>query len=177
MATGGELAAACNGESQARERVAQEIWPIAFRVALAVVGDRHAAQDAAQEAVIGVLGALGGLRSAGALPAYARTAAARCAYRELQRRRRELPTEMGAMADVHWIAEEYLDLRQALTQLGDDDRIPLLLHYGAGMTSAEIGEALGVAATAVRFRLMRGKSRLRQALSLEEKGAVDDAAR
>ena len=177
MVTESDCAAACRGDRQALERVAREIWPVAFRVAVAVLSDRYAAQDAAQEAVISVLDALPGLRAPEALAAYVRKAASRCAYRELQRMRRELPTQEQRAVDPHWIGEEYLDLRKALGLLDDEDRIPLLLHYGAGMTSAEIGEALGIAATAVRFRLMRGRSRLRQAISPEEKGDVTDAAR
>ncbi len=176
MATEADLAAARGGNQEALENLAQEIWPLAFRVALAVLADRHAAQDAAQEAMINILRAVPGLRSAQALPAYARKVAARCAHRELQRTRRELPTEVSSFPDLGFVGDEYLDLRQAIAEMVAEDRIPLLLHYGAGMTSAEIGEALGIAATAVRFRLMRAKDRLRRALSSVEEGAMPNGA-
>lgn len=70
-----------------------------------------------------------------------------------------------------------MELRQAIAAMAPEDRIPLLLHYGAGLTSFEIGEALGIAATAVRFRLMRAKDRLRRELSDAAKGDVRHAAR
>ena len=176
MATDADIAAARSGDSQALERLAQEIWPLAYRVALAVLADQHAAEDAAQDAVINTLRTLSGLRSAQALPAYARKTAARGAHRELQRALRELPADVSLLPAPIFIGEEYLELRQAIAAMKAEDRIPLLLHYGAGLTSSEIGEALGIAATAVRFRLMRAKDRLRQALSNSAEGDVRNAA-
>lgn len=69
MATDADVAAARQGDPRALECLAQEIWPLAYRVALAVLADRDAAQDAAQDAVVSTLRALSGLRSAAALPA------------------------------------------------------------------------------------------------------------
>lgn len=46
-------------------------------------------------------------------------------------------------------------LRAALTQLPDRDRELILLRYSAELTSAEIGEVVGMSAGAVRIHLMR----------------------
>lgn len=176
MATDADVAAARQGDPQALERLAQEIWPLAYRVALAVLADRDAAQDAAQDAVVSSLRALPGLRSAAALPAYARRTAARLAHGEVQRAQRERPTDQ-LLAAPSFIGEDLLELRRAIAAMAAEDRIPLLLYYGAGLTSFEIGEALGIAATAVRFRLMRAKDRLRRELSNAAEGDVRNAAR
>lgn len=172
-----DLSRAQAGDPWALETLAEELWPVAFRVALAVLSDRIAAQDAAQDAVIAVLQGIGGIRSAQALPAYLRKTAARCAYREMQRRRREEPSALEDVPDLFWIADEDLDLRLAISQLSAEDRVPLLLRYGAGLNSEEIGAALGITGSAVRFRLMRGRARLRQALAPDfEGGVLPDAA-
>jgi RNA polymerase sigma factor (sigma-70 family) len=51
-------------------------------------------------------------------------------------------------------------LRELLAQLPDRDRDIVLLRYGAELTSAEIGAALGMTNSAVRVRLMRVLGRL-----------------
>jgi RNA polymerase sigma-70 factor (ECF subfamily) len=51
-------------------------------------------------------------------------------------------------------------LREHLAQLPDRDREIVLLRYGAELTSAEIGEVLGMKSSAVRVRLMRALDRL-----------------
>jgi|GEM_PF-5640552 len=56
---------------------------------------------------------------------------------------------------------EVLDLRRAILSLPLAFRLPLVLHYHLGLTTAEIGRALGIPAGTVRFRLSRARRRLR----------------
>ena len=48
-------------------------------------------------------------------------------------------------------------------------QVPLLLHYYEGYSVEEIGSVLRLSASAVKMRLKRGREKLREALSEEEK--------
>jgi RNA polymerase sigma factor, sigma-70 family len=57
-----------------------------------------------------------------------------------------------------------LDLANALAGLDPDDRILIALRYAAGLTSDEIGRAIGMTGGGVRARLARLLNRLREEL-------------
>jgi RNA polymerase sigma-70 factor (ECF subfamily) len=57
-----------------------------------------------------------------------------------------------------------LDLANALARLDPDDRTIVALRYAAGLTSAEIGGAIGLSPAGVRTRLARLLHRLRREL-------------
>jgi RNA polymerase sigma-70 factor (ECF subfamily) len=59
---------------------------------------------------------------------------------------------------------ERLDLEAAIAQLPESLRLVLELHYFVGLTSREVGTALGIPAATVRFRLMIARRRLRPLL-------------
>lgn len=164
MADETRLDAARAGDPAARRMLAEEIWPIAYRIAYALLSVRPLAEDAAQESVVAVLEGLHRLRQDAALPAYVRTVAARQAYRELRRRQRERPEELAAARALDWLPEDHLDLRRALWELPDRERLVILLHHAAGLTSREVGQALGMPASTVRSLLLRARERLREAL-------------
>jgi RNA polymerase sigma factor (sigma-70 family) len=57
-----------------------------------------------------------------------------------------------------------LDLAAALAHLDEVDRSIVAMRYLAGMTSAEIGLAVGLSAAGVRTRLARALTRIRKEL-------------
>ena len=59
---------------------------------------------------------------------------------------------------------ERLDLEAAIARLPESLRLVLELHYFVGLTSREVGTALGIPAATVRFRLMIARRRLRPLL-------------
>jgi RNA polymerase sigma factor (sigma-70 family) len=58
-----------------------------------------------------------------------------------------------------------LDLHNALAALTPKRRALILLHYYAGLNSAEIAVATGSPASTIRFQLMLARRALRKALS------------
>jgi RNA polymerase sigma factor (sigma-70 family) len=58
-----------------------------------------------------------------------------------------------------------IDLRNALTRLGAEDRALVALRYVAGFDSSELAAALGMSASGTRARLARVLARLRSELS------------
>ncbi|MBT2530726.1 RNA polymerase sigma factor [Arthrobacter sp. ISL-48] len=58
-------------------------------------------------------------------------------------------------------------IREALRQLGPDDREVLLLTYWDGFSSSEVSDLLNTSATAVRMRLHRARKALSRLLNTE----------
>ena len=55
-----------------------------------------------------------------------------------------------------------VDLERLLSELNETDRRVLELRYCRDMTSAEVGAVLGIAASSVRCRLLRLRSKLEE---------------
>ncbi len=53
----------------------------------------------------------------------------------------------------------------ALSELSEEYRLPIYLHYFQGLSTEEIGKALSVRPGTVRMRLSRGREKLREKLS------------
>jgi len=147
--------------------------PRLFQAAWRVLGDRHAAEDAVQEALLHIRRSAG--RFTPPLIGDADDAARAWLYRvgvsaarmwqrgELRRHQREhhnaLP-QSGAAADPR------LDqLRAAIADLPEDQRLPLLLHHCGGHDYDTVATTLGISAGAARVRVHRAVERLRQRLA------------
>jgi len=52
-------------------------------------------------------------------------------------------------------------VREAVEGLEDMFRLPVLLHYFQGLSTAEVGEVLGISPGTVKSRLSRGREKLR----------------
>ncbi|HWB75972.1 MAG TPA: sigma-70 family RNA polymerase sigma factor [Nannocystaceae bacterium] len=95
---------------------------------------------------------------------------ARNVLREELRRRHGAHDEMvSSIADLAGPSSVRLHRRQqllrALQVLPLDHQIAIELHYWEGFTSDELGEALGISASAARGRLETARDRLRVSLS------------
>ena len=64
-------------------------------------------------------------------------------------------------------APEFVDLRDALLQLKEKYRVPVILHYIEGYEIRHVSEILKLPASTVKTRLMRGRTRLRDILNEE----------
>jgi RNA polymerase sigma factor (sigma-70 family) len=156
-----DVRAAQAGDGGARDRVLRAFWPRAYRLAYAVLHQRAAAEDAAQEALIRVDARLNDLRDADAFAVWSARIAVNAARDAFRRRRAH-----GALHEAEG-AERFedeaalrLDVSRALAALPAWLREPVILCYLEGFTSAQAGEALGVPAATIRFRLLLARRRL-----------------
>ena len=60
--------------------------------------------------------------------------------------------------------EDRAALREAIDELEDSFRLPILLHYFQGLSTVEISEVLGIPRGTVKTRLYGGRNKLRTAL-------------
>jgi RNA polymerase sigma-70 factor, ECF subfamily len=101
-----------------------------------------------------------------------RTGAARRAAEDALRH--EATTRERTVAGPHAqveLGERLARLEAAIGQLPEDQRVALSMTTAGGMTSRQIGEALGEPAATIRYRLSQARKQLAAALDLEEDGA------
>ena len=142
-----------------------------LRVCLAVCGDATIADEAAQAAWTLAWRRLPSLRDRDRLRSWLLSIAANQA-RDAVRRARRRPvieleiadalTDAGAGDPARRSGD--IDLRNALAGLDPTDRALIALRYVAGLTSSELGRALGLSASGTRARLARILDRLRTEL-------------
>ncbi|HEY0383128.1 MAG TPA: sigma factor-like helix-turn-helix DNA-binding protein [Candidatus Elarobacter sp.] len=157
--------AARAGDPLALDTLLRTAWPHAFRISLMIVKDRSLAEDAAQEASIAAGLGIQGLREGRAFAQWFLRIAVREAMRVTKRR----SPGFASLADVHLVeaaaSTDILDLRSSIAALPIALRVPLVLAAYCGLSSKEIGAVLDIRAGAVRFRIWRAKTILREQLA------------
>ena len=160
------IEAARTGQGNGVERLLETLWPHAYRIARSIVHNDSLAEDAAQEACAILYRELHRLRSADAF----RVWVYRIVVRESVRvAKRNAPSTVPVDSPEHPDLAMRVDTLRALSMLPPDLRAVVVLHYYAGLTSAEIGAALGIPGATVRFRLANARKRLAPLLDSNER--------
>ena len=154
--------AARGGGAGEIESLVQAMWPDAFRLARAILGDEQPAQDVAQEACIILYRTIGSLRSAGAFRTWFYRIVVRKAA-ELKRRRARISPEVEPQTSAVDQTVS-LDIWRALATLPQHLRDVVVLRYFEDLSSREIASVLRIPDGTVRFRLMVAKRHLRPLL-------------
>jgi RNA polymerase sigma-70 factor (ECF subfamily) len=145
----------------------------ARRVALAVLGDPDAADDAAQDAFLSALNHMARFDARRRFGPWLMRIVTNAALDSRRRRRvravEPLDPELvggGTPADrsaeQHELSER---LRQALAELPERQRIAVTLYDAEGYSHAEVAEVLGVPVGTVRSDVFRARQRLRKELA------------
>jgi len=157
----------------AQNRLFEQCWPIAWRVAYTVTGTRELAEDAAQEAIVNVFRHLNRIDASRPLEPWVRRVATNAALSVLRRQTRQpapVPTTDVPQDVVEW-TEESADeeLTSAVVALPEERRVVIVLHYWLDYSVAEIAEFLELPIGTVASRLARALQQLR--LGMEEQHA------
>jgi RNA polymerase sigma-70 factor, ECF subfamily len=143
-----------------------------FRLALAMLHDAHAAEDAVQEASFTAWRKLGRMHDQGRLrPWFLGVVANKC--RNARRSKWSTGVDLGVPVDVAVVSGEDrtlrgADLRRAVARLGHDDRLVIVLYFFLDMPVEEVATVAGKSVGATRARLYRSIKRLRPDLDVEE---------
>jgi RNA polymerase sigma-70 factor (ECF subfamily) len=177
-----ELLARCRrGDPAAFEEVVRRTYRHVYTQALRLVGDRHDAEDVAQEAYLRVFRGLPGFRGDARFETWLYRVVANSALSFLRRRGRfgevlaepeDGPREEPADPRVGEALADRDLLVRALEALPASLRTVVVLKDVYGLSCEEIGEELGVSEGAVKVRLHRARRRLRE--MLEEVEARDE---
>lgn len=139
-----------------------------LRVLFLAAGDRHEAEDLAQEAFVKVYERWDRVQGIDDPVGYLYRVALNTRRSRVRRLRvaaaKALRLRSGPAEDQHQATEERLIVRRALSRLPDGQREALILVEWVGMTDAEAGRTLGVSPGAIRTRLHRARSALRELL-------------
>lgn len=163
-----ELVAAALRDPSAVEALIAAVWPHAYRVAAAVIGERRLAEDAAQEACVVVHRSLRKLRSIDAFDGWMYRVVVREATR-IARRRRVVEADAAAMLSAGEPAS--LEVWHALETLPPQLRAVVILFYFDDLPGEAIARILGVSPVTVRTRLARARDRLRDVLDDDPRAA------
>lgn len=138
--------------------------PALLRTARLLTADRHAAEDALQEALVRVASRWERVVAGGDPEPYVRRALYSCAVDEHRRWRRRpeqlgpVPLERPGLVDD---ADRRLVLQQALARLTPRQRAVLVLRYYEDRTEVQTAEALGCSVSTVKSQARHALQRLR----------------
>lgn len=161
------MLAARRGSDSATENLVARHWNRAYRIAFAIIGDAHLAEDVTQEAMVSLLGSIGRFDIGRPLEPWLHRIVsnraldwARDASRREQVGRLVAPPASEAGSDPH--------LLEALAALPPDQRAVVVLRHVAGYGTNEIARMLRVRRGTVGSRLRRGLDRLRRELEEDD---------
>lgn len=143
-----------------------------FRLALAMLHDAQAAEDAVQEASLTAWRKLGRMRDQGRLrPWFLGVVANKC--RNARRSKWNAEVHIGVPEELAVVSTEErslrgADLRRAISRLGHDDRVVVALYFYLDMPLDEVAAVVGSSTGAARARLYRAVAKLRPGVAIEE---------
>lgn len=163
----------------AARQMTDRFLPLAYRLAVRLLGDRTEAEDVAQDAMLRLIRAAPGWQAGQARVStwLYRVTANLCTDRH--RRRPSLPLDSAAdLADGQPSAAEAIiaavrraALEQALLALPERQRLAVVLRHLEGLANPEIAGIMEIGTEAVESLVARGKRALKAAL-IAQRGAL-----
>jgi DNA-directed RNA polymerase specialized sigma24 family protein len=138
-------------------------FPAVFRAAFLLSGDRHVAEDAAQEAFARALVRWGRIGSQPWVGGWITTTALNVVRRQL--RRRPLPAPSAPPATD---GPDAIDLRRAVRRLPARQQEAVVLHYLLDLPVADTAATMGCDEGTVKTHLSRARLALERALGVED---------
>jgi RNA polymerase sigma-70 factor (ECF subfamily) len=145
----------------ALDELVRRHWEPALRIARAIVRDDALAQDAAQEAFVRLAATRTRIE---ALGPWLRATVANEAKKQLRGRRRRERRERAAARPEEAVTET--SLLEYVEALPENHRVAIVLHYGAGLSHAEVAETLGCPKPTASTWIRRGLDELKATLGV-----------
>jgi RNA polymerase sigma-70 factor (ECF subfamily) len=152
------------------ERLFATLRPELLRFAWWLARDRSTAEDVVQEALLRAWRSRAALKDPAAARGWLLTIVRREHARLYERKRLEV-TDLDAViaaedSQLGSETDDLADLREAILQLPDEYRVPLVMQVLGGFTTEEIARELTLSTAAVLTRLFRARNRLRRIYGL-----------
>jgi RNA polymerase sigma-70 factor (ECF subfamily) len=151
---------------------------VVHRFAGALLLDRSAVDDVAQDSLISVVQSIGAYRGGGRFTSWVHTIVKRRVTDHLRRQRDSAPLveEEAPSVRMSSLIATRATVRQALDGLPDLYRVPVILRDLEGLGYAEIAQQLGRSLGTVKSQVSRGRAMVAGALRTPD-AAGDDQAR
>ena len=162
--------ASCSGQRQAYAELVRRHSKRVFAVCLGLLGEVHAAEDAAQDTLLKGFTMISKLRSGQRFAAWIATIARNTCVDIIRKRQRE----RAMLADKEEIEQSLAspqaapDLQAALGRLPEQYRVPLMLYYFNGQSAKSVAQTLDLSESIVCTRLSRARKQLRTYLASSE---------
>lgn len=166
------------GEREGFEYLVNTYRNLAYTVALKICGSSEDAEEVVQDSFMKAFKALATFQSASKFSTWLYKIVYYTAITKLNSTRKdtvELNDETGAAGYILDEKREIAGLLQAdrkkyinlaLAQLVEEERIVITLHYLGEKSISEIAEILGLGKSAIKMRLLRGRKKLEELLSI-----------
>jgi len=175
------LRRAQSGDPEAFEQLISPLEQLVWRICWHYTGNREAAEDCGQETMIRIWRNLGNYRGDCALESWVYRIAANCCMDFLRKKKRDRsvsveplreqgfdPADSSPGTEEQVVAEdEHQRLREAITQLPDEQREALIMTQLEKIPYEEAAQMLGVSEGTIKSRVNRAKTRLKEILSEE----------
>jgi RNA polymerase sigma-70 factor (ECF subfamily) len=152
---------ACNGDTGSFTELCRRYYPAMVAIAHSIIGDRHLAEDAAQQTFAKAIRKLPQLKNKDKFTAWL-AAICRNVALDLARSRRMHQTA----DDLSMIAAKSHEnnvtdtVKEALNKLSASAKEVIFLRYYDGMTYEQISAVLGISEQAINGRLRRAKKKM-----------------
>ncbi|MGD9856683.1 MAG: RNA polymerase sigma factor [Planctomycetaceae bacterium] len=164
--------AAMAGDRDAFAVLVERYQRLVIAGAAGILGDRHAAQDVAQEAFVAAYQKLATLRNPAAFGAWVLRIARREASRATRRRKQLLPLCEDAMPDVSEVDgrldRDSTDLLNFVDRLPERERVAVMLKYFDEHPVGDIAGMTGQSVGTVTKTLTRARKRLQTWLERDD---------
>jgi RNA polymerase sigma-70 factor (ECF subfamily) len=181
------VARAQSGDRAAANELLRRHYDRIYAICRRIAGNDADAADATQEALMAIVRGLDRFDGKAKFSTWSYRVATNACLDELRRRkRRPTPTDMDERADwstqtADTEAGEFDDrmverdaMSQALAELPDDFREPVVLRDVGGLDYAEISQQLGIPPGTVRSRIARGRAKLAEILAAGNQNDLDE---
>ena len=169
------VALVARSDESALAELYDRVGRVAYGLAFRVLRDDRLAEDAVQEAFLGVWRTAAGFRAERAkastwILTLVHRRAVDLVRREERRRADPLDDETrdlatsGSAEDAAWLGFERERVQSALRQLPDAQREAIELAYYGGYSQSELAERLGLPLGTIKSRMFAGLARLRELL-------------
>ena len=173
------LRRAQNGDPEAFGQMMEPLEQLVWRVCWHYTGNREAAEDCGQEAMIRIWRNLANYRGECALESWVYRIAANCCMDWLRKKKRDKSVSMEPLREQGFdpadpspgteeqavAKDERQRLREAIARLPDDQREALILTQLEKVPYEEAAQALGVSEGTIKSRVNRAKVRLKEILT------------
>ncbi len=139
--------------------------PMLYRVSMSLLGSLPDAEDAASEAVLKAWEKRDSLKDERYFETWLTRILINTGRSILRRRARHPETELHE--DITAETGEESGLATALMRVEIECRLPLMLHYAEDMTMRAIAESMGLSEGVVKWRIEKGRKRLKEELIKE----------
>jgi RNA polymerase sigma-70 factor (ECF subfamily) len=152
---------ACNGDTDSFTELCRRYYPAMVAIAHSIIGDRHLAEDAAQQTFAKAVRKLPQLKNKSKFAAWLAVICRNVALDLARNRERLQSTEdlsmIAAQSQENDVTET---VKEALNKLSASAKEIVFLRYYDGMTYEQISAVLGISGQAITGRLRRAKKKM-----------------